>query len=160
MGDGCSLNVCAPSFNHDSAMYVAHQQKLLLHSNNPTNKTLLMTFLLSSAAEIFVNSRRVSMQVGDKNAQETCMQRVHVPTELPFLHAPPLAGWAPHHHLGSCPSTTSPRKGPLISWYSPPPSHSLKLKVDCIRECSNTLCQSGSISWGEDYSNLLSAILS
>ena len=50
---------------------------------DPTNNTLLIKFLLSSDAEIFVNNHRLSMQIVSKHAKK-CMQRVDSPTEIPF----------------------------------------------------------------------------
>ena len=48
------------------------------------NDALLINFRLSSDAENFVNKHRLSMQTGAKTCKKTCMQRVHIPTELPF----------------------------------------------------------------------------
>ena len=58
---------------------------------SPTNNALLIIFLLSSVAEIFVTNPRLSMQVGTK-CEKTCVQHVHVLTELPFCMPPLLVG--------------------------------------------------------------------
>ncbi len=60
----------------------------------PTNSALLIKFRLSSDAQNLATKLRRSLQVGAQNVQETCMQRVHVPTELPFC-MPPIGGWVP-----------------------------------------------------------------
>ncbi len=52
------------------------------------NHALLVKFRLSSDAEILLLSTETSIQVGAKLAK-TCMNCVHIPTELPFC-APPL----------------------------------------------------------------------
>ncbi len=57
----------------------------------PTNSALLVNFRLSSDAEIFVNKHRLSMQVGAERARMR-MQRVRIPTELPFCIPPLLVG--------------------------------------------------------------------
>ncbi len=67
----------------------------LMHTPCPTNKTLLINFLLSSDAEIFVNKHRLSIRIGVERA-ETCTQRAHVPTEPP-LCTPPLVVWVCAH---------------------------------------------------------------
>ncbi len=59
---------------------------------NPTNNALLINFLLSSDAEIFVTEHRLSMQIRCQNVQKTCVQRVHVPTERPFCTPPLVVG--------------------------------------------------------------------
>ena len=66
-----------------------------LHSRKPypTNNATLINFPLSSDAEIFVNNRRLSMQIGAKRAKNVyAMHVVHIPTELPFCVPPLLVG--------------------------------------------------------------------
>ncbi len=58
---------------------------------HPTNNTLLTNFRLSSDAKKIVHEHRPSIQMGAKRAK-TCVQRVHVPTELPFCVPPLLVG--------------------------------------------------------------------
>ena len=65
-------------------------------TNNPTNDALFISFRLS---RIFVNNHRLSVQIGARRAK-TCMQRVHVPAELPLCMPPLLVGLlrtATHH---------------------------------------------------------------
>ena len=57
---------------------------------DPTNNALLINFRLSSDAEM----HRLTIQERAK----LCMQRVHIQTELPFLHAT-VGGWV---HLLEC----------------------------------------------------------
>ncbi len=49
----------------------------------------------------FVNKHRLSIQVGAKRA-ETCMQRVHIPTELPLCIPPLVVGYEHGEDLFSC----------------------------------------------------------
>ncbi len=58
---------------------------------DPTNNALLMNFLLSSDAEIFVNKHRLSMQICTKRAK-MCMQCVFIATELSFCIASLVVG--------------------------------------------------------------------
>ncbi len=55
----------------------------------PTNNALLTDFLLSSDAEILLQSADRACKSAPKRAKEKnpCTQRVRVPSELPFLHA-------------------------------------------------------------------------
>ena len=64
---------------------------ILLFFMHTQPTTHLINFLLSSDAEIFVNNHRLGMQIGAECAK-SCVQRVHVPTEVPFLHAT-VDGW-------------------------------------------------------------------
>ena len=41
--------------------------------------------------KFFVNKHRLSMQIGIKRAK-TCVQHVHIPTELPFYKPPLVVG--------------------------------------------------------------------
>ena len=43
----------------------------------------------------FVNKHQLSTQIGAKRAKKTCMLCVHIPTELPLLHAT-VGGWEDH----------------------------------------------------------------
>ncbi len=55
----------------------------------PTNNALPTNFFLSSDAEISLTSPDLSIQ---RNAQKTCVRRVHIPTDLPFCMPPLVVG--------------------------------------------------------------------
>ncbi len=61
----------------------------------PTNNALLIIFRLNSAAEILLLSTDLAYKSGAKRAK-TCMQCVHIPTELPFWIPPLVVGWLSH----------------------------------------------------------------
>ncbi len=59
----------------------------------PTARALNRLILLGSDAKnFFVDKHRPSVQIGAERAKKTRVQRVRVPTELPFLRAT-VAGW-------------------------------------------------------------------
>ncbi len=58
----------------------------------PTNNALLINFRLSSGCRNFVDKHRQSMQLCARHAR-TRMQRVHIPTELPFGIPPLVVGY-------------------------------------------------------------------
>ena len=58
---------------------------------SPTNDALSINFWPSSDAEIFVGKHRLGMRTGAKRAK-TCVQRVRIPTELPFCIPPLVVG--------------------------------------------------------------------
>ncbi len=56
----------------------------------PTNNALLINFLLSSDAEIFVNRHQLSTQIGTKRAKKVCVCNLYV-FQLSFhFCTPPL----------------------------------------------------------------------
>ena len=57
----------------------------------PTSNALLMNFRLKSDAEILLLRHRLGLQIGAKCAK-TCMQRVRIPTALPFCVPPLVVG--------------------------------------------------------------------
>ncbi len=67
----------------------------------PTNSALFINFLLSSDAEIFVTKHSTELASRRPKVQKACTQRVHVPTEPPFLHAT-VGGWAESNFACSC----------------------------------------------------------
>ncbi len=71
------------------------------HMSNPTNNALLINLQLSSDAEVLSNIKHgLSMQVGGQTCKKkTCVQRVHVLTELLILHTT-FGGWVSCE--GSC----------------------------------------------------------
>ncbi len=96
-----SVHVPAPG----TWLLVAHNRQVKKNNFCPTNNATLTNFLLSSDAEIFVNKHRPSMQIGAKRAK-TCMQCVHIPTELPFCMPPLVVG-----QLSSSSSSPPPPTG-------------------------------------------------
>ena len=75
-----------------NSTHIQRKLSYLWRSAHPANNALLINFLLSSDAEFFVDNHRLSMRIGAKHAKKTCMQRVHIPTELPFRMPPLVVG--------------------------------------------------------------------
>ena len=67
------------------------QWKMSQQRDDPTNNALLVSFLLSSDAEILLLSTDGASKIGAKRAN-TRVQRVRVLTELPFCMSPLLVG--------------------------------------------------------------------
>ena len=67
----------------------------------------------------FVNKHRLSIQVGAKRA-ETCMQRVHIPTELPLCIPPLVVGYEHGEDLFSCLSRIMIAPPPTCVTFHPP----------------------------------------
>ncbi len=73
-----------------------------VRGHHPTNNATLINFRLSSDAKNFVNKHRLSIQIGARRAK-TCVQCVHIPTELPLCIPPLVVGQV----LGTCPNKVS-----------------------------------------------------
>ncbi len=79
-------------FKSDASVESRLAKNFSMPHGNPTNSALIINFQLSSDGEILLRSADRAYKLAP-NIAKSCMQCVHIPTELPFCIPPLVVGY-------------------------------------------------------------------